>query len=202
MKGATEATQKAAGAAEQTVTRMKLTAVRQLRAYVSVKTARVDDLEVGKQPVATIVVKNYGQTPAYGFASAGQMDFVASGASLPILREPVPTGHLGPTADYILTAKPPSVLSAELIEQLRTGAAVAFVHGIIHYIDTYGVTHFTRFRMKIGGGVPPEEGIHSCNEGNDTDDDKTIFAAASKREDQKRVIVDLLGDDHNGGLVE
>lgn len=182
MKNATAATQLAARAAERTVARMKLTAVRQLRAYVSVKTARVSTLEVGRHPVATITVANYGQTPAYGFATAGQMDFVVSNRALPTLRESIPTGHLGPSGEYILTATCPLELNAHSLDQLKTGAAVIFVHGIVNYIDTYGEKHFTRFRMKIGGGgVPLGAGIHSCNEGNETDDDERIFTAAGKR---------------------
>lgn len=181
MKNATAATQVAARAAEQTVARMKLTAVRQLRAYLSVKTARVDLLEVGKHPVATITVANYGQTPAYGFATAGQMDFVVSGAALPTLREPISTGQLGPSGDFVLTATCPFQLSAHSISQLKMGTAMMVVHGIINYIDTYGESHFTRFRMKIGGGVPVEAGVHSCGEGNETDDDERIFTAAKRR---------------------
>jgi hypothetical protein len=61
-----------------------------------------------------------------------------------------------------------------------------FVHGIIRYVDTFGVSHFTRLRLMIGGSVGVAEGGQpaSCSEGNETDDDELLAGRAATSSDE------------------
>src|SRR5438552_10833727 len=63
------------------------TARRQLRAYISVHRSDIAGIDGGQTPVATLLIKNYGQTPAYGVT---QMGGIAMGVSFDTL--PPPSG--------------------------------------------------------------------------------------------------------------
>ena len=48
-----------------TITVMMRTARRQLRAYVFIDSTRIDGMNAGQTPEVALVIKNFGQTPAY-----------------------------------------------------------------------------------------------------------------------------------------
>jgi hypothetical protein len=147
------------------------TARRQLRAYVSVKESRIDRLGPEEYPEAQIQIRNFGQTPAYKFAVSAQ---IAIGETLehPPKEPDKVLGHLAPGAEYIVTVSAPFLLAKPLHYQLHQGAKTVFVHGIINYVDAFGMPHFTHFRTLTGGTVGVRgNGLVSAGEGNNTDDD-------------------------------
>ena len=125
-KTAAEAANKSADAAEHTVSTMKDTAERQLRAYVSVDSAEIIDLVAGFTPAARLIVKNSGQTPAYNLTGIGG---IAIGESFE--RLPPPTGSpamsksslsAGATADQLHHA--PQPLTSEALAALIAGTVI------------------------------------------------------------------------------
>lgn len=154
------------------------TAKRELRAYVFVNDARIEGVAAGDSPVATVLLKNSGQTPAYKVRVSIRMELRAAFADVPALEEAAALGHLAPGAN--LTTKAPSVGSLAVTEHARldSGHVTLFVYGVVHYIDSFKKPHWTRFRTMVGGaaGLRAERPdgslpLASCTEGNETDDD-------------------------------
>jgi len=154
------------------------TAERELRAYVFVKDARIEGVTAGDSPVATVPLKNSGQTPAYKVRVSVQQELRAAFVEMPAFEESKVLGHLAPGA--VLTVMAPSVGSLDRSEYagLDSGDFTLFVYGVVHYIDAFKVPHWTRFRVMVGGpaGLRAERpdgslALVSCAEGNETDDD-------------------------------
>jgi hypothetical protein len=154
----------------QTIQVMRDTAERQLRAYVSVDTAQITGINSGDNPVADLVVKNFGQTPAYDLTEMGG---IAMGVSFNTI--PPPTGsHRMSRASLSAGAVTrefhpgPRPLTPEAIAALLAGTMTLWVYGEIHYRDAFKIERFTKYRFMIGGAV----GIHGtnlaiCEEGNE-----------------------------------
>lgn len=169
-KTAAEAANKSADAAEHTVSTMKDTAERQLRAYVSVDSAEIIDLAAGLTPAARLIVKNSGQTPAYNLTGIGG---IAIGESFEKL--PPPTGSTamsksslsaGAIADQLHQA--PQPLTSEAMAALIAGTVILWVYGELHYRDTFDVIRFTKYRFQVGGtaGIRGNR-MAICEEGNE-----------------------------------
>ena len=148
------------------------TARRQLRAYVTVDKAQIAGLGDGQVPVAHLIIKNAGQTPAYKLTGIG---CIATGISWETLLPPstqngpleMTHSSLGPgcIADQFHSA--PRKLNPGDMDALLDGSTTIFVYGEIHYRDTFDVEHFIEYRFQVGGTV----GIRGnqlaiCQEGN------------------------------------
>lgn len=154
MKIATKATEKAANAAERTVSTMKDTAERQLRAYVSIATIEITDLKAGLTPIAHVVVRNYGQTPAYELTSIQGMSMGVSWDALtPPSPEPieVTATSLAPSAIVEQDISAPRPLVADEREALLDGSKTLWVYGEMRYKDAFKIERFTEFRYQVGG---------------------------------------------------
>jgi hypothetical protein len=153
---------------------------RQLRAYVFISGARVVNATEGDGPLeAHVVVKNFGQTPAYKLVNV-------NGFALdrypppPTLNLVVPEeqfrmfgrskSDLGPTQSEDARQavdRPP--LSEEERRALAHGALVIYVYGEIRYQDAFGRDQWTKYRLMLGGpaGVRPGGRLAPCEDGNE-----------------------------------
>lgn len=146
------------------------TARRQLRAYVFVDRAEITSIDSGDAPIATIVIKNSGQTPAYGLTQVGG---IAIGESFDTLTHPIgPHGisktSLSPGGITQHFNSAPGPLSTEEKSVLHAGTKTLWVYGEVHYKDAFGMERFTNYRFMIGGHA----GVRSnrmaiCEEGNE-----------------------------------
>jgi len=69
----------------------RVSAERQLRAYVGVRRIVINDVAVGREPDVTISLFNHGATPAYKVEEEVKLIFVPHGTPLPFDREKVET---------------------------------------------------------------------------------------------------------------
>jgi hypothetical protein len=182
-KRATGATRIAARAAKQTVTTMNLTARRDLRAYVAVLMSSIERLDENRNPRATVVIKNFGKTPAYRFAPSAFLIYVEPDTAPPDPPEPTrELGHLAPGAEFNVVLNADWQLSRAMRANIVVGSAAVYVQGIIKYVDTYGEPRFTQFRVMTDGAASVPAGrLVSCTTWNETDDDAAILAAATRR---------------------
>lgn len=144
----------------------------QLRAYVFLESGEIIDAVAGGQPKAHIVVKNYGQTPAYKFRLVGGMGVAESFATLP-----PPTGDphgtlgvLAPTGTFHWFMAAPGVLSNDLYAELADGRKTLYVYGEVHFRDAFGNPRTRKYRTMFGGvaGIQSNH-LASCQEGNEAD---------------------------------
>ncbi len=154
------------------------TARAQLRAYVFVSSARVANVADGV-PVAHVVIKNFGQTPAYkvvnvsGFALdryphpptlnllIRNREFSAPGRSRSVL---APTQ----SEDSIDPARRPPLRDEEK-QALANGRSIIFLYGEVRYVDIFGRRQWTKYRLMMGGpvGVRSDGALVACEEGNE-----------------------------------
>jgi uncharacterized protein (UPF0333 family) len=167
---AADAASRAAGAAEASNRQSREMAEKELRAYVSVDSAQITGVESGHPPVATLVFKNSGLTPAYDLTGMGGIGMEAAFDSLPPAvgsprqsKSSLPPGT--PTKWFHLAPRP---LIPEETAALRDGTMTLWVYGEIRYRDAFGIDRFTRYRFQIGGGVGIQGvNLAVCEEGNE-----------------------------------
>jgi hypothetical protein len=136
------------------------TAQRELRAYVNVDSAKID-FERPSAPEVTVVLRNFGQTPAYDMRQ-----WIHIWIEEYPLRVDLPT----PPADFrkakdilaprrramvFITKDPP--VSAEEVPLLGTLQGTIYVYGEVRYRDAFGHDRWTKYRLIYGGleGVRP-----------------------------------------------
>lgn len=144
------------------------TAERQLRAYVHLVQAEVQNFGVGTVRIRT-VVKNYGQTPAYKFTlwiGAGADDLPNK---TPFILPPRPDSHatiLAPGA-FSTSFNEYGPLTEKHVEQIKAGEAAIWNWGKITYDDAFGISRETTFRLIFQNiKTDPPGGMATDAEGN------------------------------------
>jgi hypothetical protein len=150
---------------------------RQLRAYITVEKALIRNFPKGQSPddlvQAYVVLKNCGQTPAYGVAASIRFGFL----EFPIVT-PVPTVSppktrtvVGPggeihLAQFLGAALGPAQFSALLAETHAFNAA-----GEVIYIDAFNERRTTTFNVFYGAIYPTNSNcvMTPAQEGNEAD---------------------------------
>src|SRR5215467_11313317 len=129
---------------------MVRTARRQLRAYVLVSGTAVTNVAEGDGiPEAQVVIKNFGETPAYNFVNvtgfAGNVYPPPSSITLTVpeseFSKPIARSVLGPTQQEMSTTdwqekKRPLTRDEKIA--LAEGRAIIYVYGEIRYVDAFG----------------------------------------------------------------
>jgi hypothetical protein len=172
---------------------MSKTEERQLRAYVF--PFKIDMLNVAPSgqpeqeqtqahrsyphlgPVAVVILKNTGQTPAYSVAISSDLTFGAVNGPVPThLREgPLPSAMNIPRDDATSHARRfERPLTSVEINAMKNGTHALFLVGLITYFDTFGKRRWTRFAYRHNGatgaiGITTE--VTGCEEGNEADRD-------------------------------
>jgi hypothetical protein len=176
-----------------TLSQMRNTGERQLRAYVVTELGTIGNIanpvplypgqviiptgaEITNQgcgPVARIQIKNTGQTPAYQVVHWGNICISAHplvGALPGPLPGYRPTAVLGPgiisTKMFFLNP----ALTAQQIADLRAGLVAIYVYGEIAYVDAFAQPQTTRYRFiyhPMGGAIGVSTDLSFCEEGNE-----------------------------------
>jgi hypothetical protein len=145
----------------------KVASQRQLRAYVGVDDVLRDEHVEGGVPRVSIMIKNFGATPAYklGIAADAQIAFAVD--QVPVATSTSKTlGHLPPGLGLRIPRPAGLSIGTAPGHEPDTSYSRIFVYGCIEYVDTFGEPHFTRFRLEEGA----DGKFFACAEGNETDD--------------------------------
>ena len=166
---------------EQIIEQMRDTAHRQLRAYVLVWAAQIKFKNLNA-PEVQVHFKNFGQTPAYqlhGWISIWIGEYPLK-ISLPQPPSDFRKGTetLGPSRSTMFTASKNPAVSAQFVPLLGTARGTIFIYGEVSYIDAFGHSRKTRYRLMHGGSEPAhtftKDGILTAllkpdTEGNESD---------------------------------
>jgi hypothetical protein len=163
----------AAGAAHKTVQVMEVTAKRQLRAYVNYNGGSVINFD-GASPLVQVVIRNFGQTPAYNVRTRINIWVTPTPLTTPFrdLDADITQrgGVLGPQSHFVLgRALVDRPLTPTVKSEIRNDSRGLFVFGDINYVDAFGENQLTTFRLVYGGGeeIHPEGNLATCEEGNE-----------------------------------
>ncbi len=155
------------GATGKLVVGADKTAERQLRAYLWV----VPDVEGKFSSISDLctrgvklVVKNGGQTPAYGvkhFASIGLFESESDLDDMDF-SEPGSKFVLNPGAESYLRIGRSAPLSADDLARINASKAFVYIWGEVRYKDAFKREQWTKFRLRAMG-----PSLMWCEEGND-----------------------------------
>ena len=165
----------------RTLNHMRESSERQLRAYVLMDSGSVLDStatippqpEQANTPFAGLLIKNFGQTPAYKVISYAQIAVIprANENTLPVV-PPIPeqfSNTLGPSATFNKRVSFDRPLSPHEIDDIRIGTRAIYLYGRIEYQDAFKKRHYTDFRLHYTGRYPPPNNsiLLFCERGND-----------------------------------
>jgi hypothetical protein len=143
---------------------------RQLRAYCFVEKASISGVDVGEVPVATIRLKNFGQTPARDFLHWARVTYAPFPLQAPLrpldmtVRRPRP---LPPSGDTGAHPRLNVALTAPEIEALAEGVSAIYIMGEMQYLDAFGTQRWTKFHLFTGGPLGLSGQVAQHEEGND-----------------------------------
>lgn len=125
-------------------------AERQLRAYVLMESGDVKNVAINQNPIATIIVKNSGKTPAYDVQCTVGIDFreypLTSNLNSPFdPSKPMEKSPIPPRGKAVFSLKHNELLTPVKIDQLNNATNAIYVIGEITYKDTFGKRRFTKF---------------------------------------------------------
>jgi hypothetical protein len=124
-------------------------AERQLRAYVFAVKIRIE-FALGKEVVATLTVKNTGQTPAYDMVVNASLEYRILPVNSPISivsSEEMSRTTLGPDQDVLLAIYSGQLLTADESIAIANDRAIIFVYGQIKYRTAFKADQTTDFRF-------------------------------------------------------
>ena len=152
-----------------TVFVMIRTSRRQLRAYIFNDHANLVDFD--EVPIAQVLLKNAGQTPAYNVVAWNAVQLAPFPLSTNLLGAQdaeVTRCNLGPGMDFHLTTRL-SRLPEAIKFAIREGRQALYVFGRADYVDAFGQARFLEWRLFYGadsiGRVDGSLGV--CPEGSD-----------------------------------
>jgi hypothetical protein len=130
------------------------TAERQLRAYVVAEAASIRDADSSQSFGVTVVIHNFGQTPAYKYATSLNVQLVEASTNsiTELLTNPKSQqtqASIGPGAIILANSTLRAFAPAERAA-LASGTTTLFVFGEIRYTDAFGAARYTRFRYLYG----------------------------------------------------
>jgi hypothetical protein len=155
---------------------------RQLRAYVfleSIRTAGMSE-DSARDLSATIVFKNFGQTPAYNVRHTSSLKFADYPPPMTVFdydatKRPIPVDTLGPQggARNVVRSTETDLMSGSERKQLMKAQTKAiYVFGTISYEDAFGVKRCTSYRFMAGGDSEILDGdMLRMDSGNEADRD-------------------------------
>jgi hypothetical protein len=147
----------------------------QLRAYVFVESAQVVNVIEGNgSPESHVVIKNYGQTPAYELVSVSgiAMDEYPPPPTLNLTvteREFGTDGEtMGPSdTSFSIIPSNAAPVPPDIRAAIISGNWVVYVYGEIRYKDVFGRRQWTKYRMMMGGPAGVRGGqLIACDQGN------------------------------------
>lgn len=140
------------------------TSRRHLRAYVFVAATEISGVVAWTQPVAQLVVRNTGQTPAHEVEVYGNMIFeeFPLKSDLPVLvfSDPQLTGeNIGPGSERYKWEYALTPLTESQIASMQAGTHALYVYGDIRYRDVFNKKRSTKYLYYTGGTMGIRDGI-------------------------------------------
>lgn len=131
------------------------TAKRQLRAYISADKIQALGFRPGGQQALGVLIKNSGQTPAYGVRVISRRQFSNMGPDRFRFRfgereEGFSYADLGPGQDFAHINRHDEPMAPELYDAIVGGEIVLIFAGVIVYRDAFKKRHITMFRYYLG----------------------------------------------------
>ena len=126
-------------------------------------------------PMAGLLIKNGGQTPAYNVISWAKVAVILRNEENTALPVPPLQNQFANTLGYGASFSKGIWLDRKLgqdeIADIRTGARAIYVYGRIEYKDAFKKRHVTHFRLHYWGQYPPPQNaiLSFCESGNDAD---------------------------------
>lgn len=173
-----------AGAAILQWRETRVTAKRQLRAYVLNSSASLYDgstmpnaiINRAGQPAAVLLIKNHGQTPAYKVQHWAEID-VAPRAneermSIPIGHSATQTFMLGPDGTGTAMRWLGRPITPQEQAGIMAGTSAIYAYGRIEYLDAFNRKRWSTYRLRYSESAWPPVGTGSmsmdfCENGND-----------------------------------
>jgi hypothetical protein len=154
--------------AQATLTTMQDTAARQLRAYVSVNNAAFKFLPSTNRTYIDVVIRNYGQTPAYGMivtVEAAVALIYSADAVIPISTEAEAQAETTFAPGHSNTIHINRNEMAQMFwERHRNARCHGYIWGRIDYKDAFDKAHFTTFQLV--NDFTDTESFSFCQKGN------------------------------------
>jgi len=150
-----------------TLVHMRESSERQLQAYVLPENAAIVDGTTlnppqpaqANVPGVGMLIKNFGQTPAYKVVSWAKIAVIAvTDESTMLVVPPIPeqfSNTLGPGGIFNKGVWFDRPLAANEIEDIATGARAIYLYGRIEYRDAFRKPRFSNFRLRYTGQFPP-----------------------------------------------
>jgi hypothetical protein len=164
-----------------TLRHMRESSERQLQAYVLPEQVGVFDGTTVNPPQPAranvpgvfMLIKNFGQTPAYRVVSWAQIAVIVVANENAMLGVPPMAEHfattLGPGGTFNKALWFDRPLSPNEIADIAAGVRSIYVYGKIEYQDTFKKSRFTNFRLHYSGAypAPPNSILGFSERGND-----------------------------------
>ncbi len=174
MKSAAVTTQDLASAARDSADTAKETAVRQLRAYITLEKAYFDEPKnVGDSWSIQVVIKNRGQTPAYSCAIKTEYKIMPAQGGNPVFplsinAQPQPKAYMAPAHQAILRIPCPDLSThGHTWNDCSRAGYRTYLWGRIDYIDCFEQPRFMTFQMVCP--MNQVVGFANCLVGNEAD---------------------------------
>lgn len=147
------------------------TAERQLRAYVMIDAASIENVKIGGCPEAKLTIKNYGQTPAINLTHWARMGFYPyplplTSVPLPKKDQILPPRPLGPGAVVHVFSGIDKPLNPATLNAIEAKKYAIYVTGEIRYEDAFGKLRETDFLVFCHGSMAARGAMASYDTGN------------------------------------
>ena len=147
------------------------TAKRQLRAYIGVAIGRVEKFSSSTLVEGSVIVKNFGQTPAYNLVQTSvllpaRFPFVGSVGELLSNAGPAKTlALLNPMQDFLAGGISQRLYTDDEISKINDGREWRlYLVGTITYRDAFGEPHYTNFCFDHSGEtIRTNRGVDICD---------------------------------------
>lgn len=159
--------------AKRAIESSERTAIKQLRAYVTVTDAIIENTDNEFLPVVQLSIKNAGQTPAYKvhirFKYAAQQNGTPSLKLGPLRMNRQP--DLGPGAELYRNTIIPSFKWAAMNQRISANTHTFVLFGECTYEDAFEKSHTTEFRfhLPVHNGEVKDGGLAISQDGNRSD---------------------------------
>jgi hypothetical protein len=165
----------------RTLNHMRESSERQLQAYVLPESASLYDGTTLTPPIsaktdipfAPMIIKNFGQTPAYRVISYSRIAVIPIGDENTMLVVPPLveqySNTLGSGASFNKPTWFDRTLTASEKDDIAKGERAIYLYGKIQYQDAFGKARFANFRLQYMGQFPPVPNVilHFSEKGND-----------------------------------
>lgn len=125
---------------------------RQVRAYVDVENIAVNDLEIGKIPFVTFILKNSGASPARNLSVKTLMGTSPDPNRFKVYFGDISEGsrtQISATSAYDQVRRFSVPADEQSMKQIQSGNAELFIAGVVVYDDVFGVKRRTIFRSRL-----------------------------------------------------